>query len=46
MVSLFGGGRINKNEKLIEEDVKKVNRDIIDLHTELIFKEQKIMFFI
>ena len=39
MVSLFGGGRINKNEKLIEEEVKKVNGDIIDLRTELIHKE-------
>jgi len=38
MVSLFGGGRINKNKKL-EEEVKKVNGDIIDLRTELIHKE-------
>jgi len=41
MVSLFGGGRINKNEKIIEEEVKKVNGDIIDLRTELIFREPK-----
>jgi len=41
MVSLFGGGRINKNEKLIEEEVKKIYEEVIDLRTELIHKEPK-----
>jgi len=28
MVSLFGGGGINKNEKIIEEEVEKIDKDI------------------
>ena len=39
MVSLFGGGRIDKNKKLIEEEVKKIDVYIVELHNELIAKK-------